>query len=686
MVSIKIRGDVYRVAVDGGKPQWLPQSLQMLPPQVSQEDVTEAQLPASERPSITIRDVSDGYGQEEQPLDGPIRKFDRIGDAEGEGVDPSLTPFGPIILPPARWLSISGGEGGRNLVRALQYQTDSARVFYGDDIYTYTGWIPTDVGTLSTLVNGQPVAFRGSQPQEYWYAPLGAGVTPQYSTDQGGTWTGVTTTGGLTEAIDFCVADGRVYVLYTGQYGSALRWFADGGVNPTLFGTIDPITTQSSAAIRLLNWQDRIVVVSNQECLMVVGDRDEKVQNLLPEVTFSGDQIYPDGCTVWRGILLVPTTQGLAAIAPGGGYQWVGPDSESLLAASAGRAAGVGHKGVIQAVVGDAYNLYGFLGTPSFVSASTPGWLFKANVAVSGGQIADIDWFPILNMGVVNRCFGMCVIRHRIADFGGQPTKSMLVAVQQYGAIGSFGNINLYLFRLPNFGRDPRADPYYRYSLLGTLYNSRLNARFPAFSKDWLSITPRTGDLGYGVDGQTAVTGLGIQPRYKTDVTPLGATAPYGYTVATTQGATEATGVRADLTDIRARGLDTAVRFSTSHAFSDQTPQLWSLTTDYRPAPGSIWVHEFVLDCGSQSYDPSGMGGYADPVTPDVAYHKLRTLPSAAPFDLELPTGLTVKVFCPPGGVKPQMVGMPEEGYEGAIPMKVRVLFVETKPAEERER
>jgi hypothetical protein len=281
----------------------------------------------------------------------------------------------------------------------------------------------------------------------------------------------------------------------------------------------------------------------------------------------------------------------------------------------------------------------------------------------------------------------MVVIRHRKSNFGGQPVKSLLFSVEQISGTGALSNENLFLVRLPNFGRDPRADSNYRYALNGTFYPPRLNARFMAFSKDWFSILPRSGDLGYGVDQQTAVTGLGLQVRYKADTVPLAAAGPFGYSTTTTQGATEATGVRIDLGGVRSRALDLAVRFSTSSAFSNQSPQLFAVTTDYRNAPDTIYQHSLVLDLGSQSHADDGSDGYGDPLPPDAAYRKLRTLPNKAPFEFIDPMGNVCTAYVPSGNIDFAPVGMPEEGYGGtAIPLRIPILLAEVIPAAAAER
>lgn len=688
-----IDGTPYRVKIVNGALQWHPRSVVYFPPQVSQEDVTEAQLPTDKRPSITIRNLSEGYGQDEQPLDGPIRKFDRVGDATGEGVDASLTPSGPILLAPGLFSTVLSSGTGPAGVRVLQYGTSGARAFAGTDVYTLPAWEATDIGDLGLTLSGQPVAFRGTQPTEHWYAPGGTGDVPRYSTDQGANWADITTTGGVTEMLDAAVIDGEVVYLYPGNYGTALRRFQDGGTNPTAYGTIDPVTTQASVATRILNWNDRAVIISNQEVLLLARDKSELTQNLLPEVTFSGDQVYPSGCHVWRGILWVPSTRGLFAVAADGSHQIASPESSDLASMAGSGAigkggAGIGHKGIIQAVAGDGVNLYGVLTWEQGQgAASTNGWLFKANVTVSGGQLASIAWFPLTCLGLVTNCNGMAVARHLTGTFNGVPTKSLLFSVYRYN-IGSFSNEATYLIRLPNAGRDPRQDSNYRYALNGTLYPSRLNARFMAFSKDWLSLLPRTADLGYGVDQQTAVIGLGVQVRYKADSVPLTANSPYGYSTTTTQGAPETTGARIDLSGVRARGLDLAVRFSTSSAFSNQSPQLNAITADYRPAPAAIWEHTFTLEFSPGSYADDGGAGYGDPVTPDVALHKLMTLPNNAPFNVVLPDGREAVCFCPPGGVDPKITGVPDASYgnDGALPLDISLLLVEASPVTPMER
>src|SRR5215831_18133647 len=97
--GVQINATWYRLAVDQkGTPQYRQRPSPFYPAQVSQADMTEAQVSPDGRLPFSLRDLSGGGGLAQQPLTGPLTQFDRCGDVEGEGVDASLTPDGPLLL------------------------------------------------------------------------------------------------------------------------------------------------------------------------------------------------------------------------------------------------------------------------------------------------------------------------------------------------------------------------------------------------------------------------------------------------------------------------------------------------------------------------------------------------------------------------------------------------------------
>ena len=99
--TIVLGAYLWRLSKDrGGNVAYQAQPAEFYAPQVAQGDVTEANAPPEVRIPYSFRDLSGGGGQSEVPQNGTNNRYDRVGDAEGEGADATLTPEGPV-LPPA---------------------------------------------------------------------------------------------------------------------------------------------------------------------------------------------------------------------------------------------------------------------------------------------------------------------------------------------------------------------------------------------------------------------------------------------------------------------------------------------------------------------------------------------------------------------------------------------------------
>lgn len=686
---VKIAGDVFRLAIEKGVPAWRPEAIESFPSQVSQADVTEAQLPISKRPSITVNDLSGGFGQ--GLADATPTQYDRVGDAEMEGIDATLQPEGPIILAPAA-IDIRDEDPAlpATHIQAMTGRDSTGNLYFimgnngaGSPVWRYSGsaYSERNASTVTATGPADFIWFQGTQGSPYWFRTANAGLggaanSPgYYSTDSGTTWTVLGTGGGLANVYCMVVADDEVVVAMLGMNGSQntrIARFQDGGISPTIYGVIDPIGEPSTAngITKLLYFAGRVVIVKQREGLFVLAaDRSSLTQNLLPHILYSGQLIR--SAAVWKNVLWVCTSNQLLAFHTDFSYVDVTPNTRSA-------APRTGSRGVIFDIEGDAYNLYAM----QVDETTNTGWLLKANVIFSGGRVSEIAWHQLLYLGSCSGTGDSKGMFVSATQASGGFLKHLFVSFDDAVA-GVRENRHI---RLPGRGSDPREDSRYKYATAGTLYYPRLDARFSAINKDWLGVTPRTADLGYSVDAVTAVSSLGIQVRHKPDTTPPTSSAPYNYSTTTTQGASDTVGSRIDISGLRARGVDLAVRFSTALAFSQHSPQLFALTADYRPAPVSVWQHQLRIELGSGAYADDGSGGYGAPLPPDAAYRKLRTLPNKAPFEFVDPMGNTVTVFCPSGGVRPVPTGMPEEGVNGALPLVISVLLVETVPASEETR
>jgi len=680
--TVQLGANMYRVAEDDdGKLQYKEISLPFFPPQILGEDVTEGVWPPEGRVPYTFRDLSDGFGQGEVPLSGPNTKYDRIGDATGEGVDASLTPDGPIILGPKRNIGnfssfAAAGYVTNNLRGVLKLGGDSKTYFaMGRSVVSWDGANFVEVNTGGALlpVGSNPsdaiIAYRGVQSATHWYVPRGYSATVYYSTDSGATWTEIASVADFQNVKSAIIIDGEVIFARASEFGAGnaqIARFNDGGTNPVSFGRIDPIGDPNFDITRLMAFHGRVVILKEGEGLfLLASDRNTLSQQLLPELIDSGKQGFDPptflfGATVWRGILWIPTLAGVIAISPDYSYEFAGPEQVMR-----GASHSLSIRGHIQALAGDDYNLYGYM------DSSGVGWLWKANVDVSGGRIREIVWHPIQH-GEGNIIVEHAVVVNPAGADSGDGYPALLMDSQHSGVN------RVYYWRLPRYGRDPRSDSLYEYCDKGTIYFSRNTARFPGINKVFLGTTPLAADLGRELDGQTATDKLKIQNRYKLDTTPLTASTPFGYTEATAQ--TSGVGAR-DAIDLRGRGLDTAIRLEQSDANDDQTPQLNASTLDYVLQPNDISRFEMVLDLTQGAVAADGSSPGVSPMTPAQAKIELRTLRGGDQVVFTDPWGLKVNVTVPVDGVI--IEPMPPQGNEPheEVPFLAHVTIIEQSAA-----
>lgn len=679
--SVTLNGLVYRLAQDAkGAYLYRQRPAPFYPAQVSQGDMGEAQVSPDGRVPFSLRDLSGGGGLAQQPLTGDLERFDRSGDAEGEGCDASLTPGGPVVLsgrlapPPVSGQAISGYLAGVHDEAGEDY----AYLSIGRGFYRYDGVTLAYRGDLGagTQASGAACFFTGSQPAEVVYQPLGYGTLPVYSTDLGNTFVAVGTAGGLGPTQSIIEVDGEAVVaMKSPRVGNAMvAVFDDGGPTPTLYGVIDPVGDVDVPISRLISFSGRTLAIKNGEGVYLLTDDRRSLEELLfPEL--SGARIYHLGATVWRGALWLPTSDGLYTISPGFGLQKLGP-TETETSSLAPRAP----DGPITAVAGDAHNLYAFRESPD-----TASWVYKANVKVSGGTVADIAWFPWSQQDTKARCRAMAVVRPSPqpvtdADAPGSHPPSLLYDRQlQPGTPANAGASVSYTvggYRLPGLGRDPRTDPTYPYAPAGTLYYTRLLARFPAINKAWYSLTPLCSPLERTLDGYTATAAQGVQLRWKLDADLSDpAASPYGYT----EGSLQRSGVgRRERFDPPryGRGFDVALRLTTTDPTT--SPQVYSVTAEYDLRPTPIWRHEMTLDLSSGAYSAGGASGYGDPLTPASALRALRSLAGASGgLNLVDLWGLLYDVSVPIDGVSLRASGGGEAGYAGEVPLLVDVVCME---------
>jgi hypothetical protein len=681
----------FRVAIDAkGAPLYRQRPAPFYPAQVNQADMGEAQVSPDGRLPFSLRDLSQGAGLAQQPLLGELKQFDRCGDAEGEGIDASLTPGGPLILSALLYApALAGFPPESDLVGALWHGGwPNAYLSAGNHVYTHDGEGVASLGDFGLNGSGQKViatdgitSFLGVADitgAETWYQPVGYADPMRYSPDGGHTWLNCGTTGGLTGGVgSACEVDGEVVVATKSpRRGSAMvAVFEDGGANPTLFNVIDPIGDAAIPISRLLVFHGRVLVFKDREGIfLLTSDRRSLEDELFPELR--GDRIYYHGATVWRGILWLPTMAGLYAVTPGLGLQKAGP-AEAETSSLAPRAP----KGPVTAVAGDAHNLYAFRESPD-----GPSWVYKANVEVSGGGIQDIAWFPWSQQADCARCRFMMTVAPGPVGAPGDPPDAerprLLFGRHLIPGTGtppvSVDTYNVGWYCLPGMGRDPRTDTRYEYCHAGTLYYTRLQARFPAINKAWYSLTPLTAPMEYKLDGVTPTSAHTLRLRWKADITlPDPADANLGYAEGIIQRS--GPGTRNPLTPpIYARGFDLALRIDTLDKTT--TPQVYSVTAEYDLRPLPVWRHEMTLDLSSGAYSTTGQSGFGDPLRPSRALLALRGVTGASgAIALSDEWGNQYDVSVPVDGVSLRAASGGEAGYQGEVPLLVDVVAVEQR-------
>lgn len=654
--TIRLNGVRWRLANEKGTgaPLYSQTPVPFFPPQVSQEEVTEAQFPPDARVPYSFRDLSGGSGQEETPITGKSTRYDGVGDTEGEGVDATLTPEGAVILAAELNTQADSSAGTAAYLGALwKGGSNTAYFAHGRYVNSWTGAAFANVGDLGAgnAATDALIAFRGTQSADVWYAPLGYATTPKYSTDSGVTWTAVTTSGGLDQVYSMTEIDGDVVVARSSRhgYGNAMVCsFNDGGSTPTIFGVIDPVGDPAFAITRLVSFAGRVYVLKDGEgVFLLTSSRRTLAEELFPELR--GAKLYASAALVWRGLLWLPTDRGLYAIGPGNRLQWVGPESNE---ASNNR----GNRGLVTAIAGDNYNLYGW----RYAGSAQAAVLYKANVSITSEGIQAIKWHQFLQLATGAQCARMDVLSP-----GGNGPK-LLLDLQTTG-----GLFNTYWLKLPSKGKDPRQDSAYRYCAAGTIWYSRLTARFPFANKSFFGITPLYDALTVASDGETATTAQSGRNRYKLDSTPLTGVSPFGYT----QGAAQTSGAGTrDAIALRGRGLDVAHRLASSD--NTTTPSLHSVSVEYDVEPNPLWQHEFTLEIGSGS-TVSGGGTSPDPMTPGAAVYALRQLPASGSMPFEDLWDNTYDVTIPVAGIRFRPGGPTEEGRFREVPLLVDVRAIE---------
>jgi len=639
-----------------GTPLYRQTTAPFFPASISEADLSDAQVSPENRVPYTFRDLSGGGGQSEVPLRGESRAYDRLGDAEGEGVDASLSPEGPVLLAAElNTVTPPTNTATDNLLGVLwQGGATDAAFAMGRYVYSWDGTAFSALGDLGVGLASSDglLAFRGVQTADTWYAPVGSSATLRASTDSGATWAAISTGGGITNVIAALVLDGEVIVAQASpRQGAAMVCsFDDGGTAPTAFGVIDPVGDPAFPITGLIAYQNRVLVLKDGEgVFLLTSSRRTLEQELWPELR--GATLYGHGATVWRGLLWLPTSRGLYAISPALTLQQVGPEVTSI----GGRVSG---RGRVTAVAGDSYHLYAV----RYAGTTVASLLYKANVTVSGGGVDAIAWHPFLQLAAGAQAASLWA-----GSPGGNGPKLLL---DRETAAGAF---TLSWLKTPANGRDPRADQDYAYCAGGTLYYSRLAARFPGINKGWYSATPLLAPLNLKVDGQTSTSAQSARLRYKLDTTALTGASPFGYTQGTSDSST--TGRREDFT-LRSRALDVAVRLATTD--DSTSPQLYATTVEYDLQPAALFRHEFTLDLTPGAVGTQGRSlGYL-PLPPGRALAYLRSLPgSGGALTLVDPWDNGYDVVVPINGLLPRAGSDVDTARGGALPLLVDVVAVE---------
>jgi hypothetical protein len=673
----------YRLATDAkGGPLYRQRPAPFYPAQVSQGDMTEAQVSPDGRLPFSLRDLSEGGGLAQQPLLTELKRFDRCGDNEGEGVDATLTPGGPVILAGRLEVPTIGGFVPDGPLAGVLWHGGWADAYLsmGRYVFRYDGVSVSSVGDLGPGVRATDAitSFLGTGDvagTEAWYQPVGYGAPLRVSTDGGAGWVNAGTSGGLTGGVQSIVeADGEcVVAMRSPRLGDAMvACFDNGTTTPSLFSVIDPVGDAAVPITRLVVFNGRILVIKDREGLyLLTNDRRSLEEELFSELR--GERLYAGGVTVWRGLLWLPTGAGVYAVGPGLGIQKVGP-VEGETSALAPRAP----RGPVTALSGDAHNLYAFRENPG-----GPSWIYKANVEVGGGSVREIAWFPWSQQLDRARCRTMA---HVAPGPLGEPGEGADAAAhrlvfdrQQQPGTGSppppAVAYTLGAYGMPGQGRDPRVDPQYRYALAGTLYYARLQARFPAIFKAWYTLTPLCAPLDRRLDGVTATTAQSVRLRWKLDLDLPALAYPYGYTEGSVQRQGAGQTERLDPPKY-GRGFDVGLRLATTDATT--TPQVYSVTLEYDLRPVPIWRHEMTLDLGAGAYSASGQQGYGDPLPPSQALRTLRGLAGmAGQVELVDAWGLAYAVSVPVDGVSLRAASGAEAGYSGEVPLLVDLVALE---------
>lgn len=660
--AVRLGGNYWRVArQENGTPQYQQAPLQFFAPSLTWNEPTEAQFPPAARQPFSFSDLSGGSGRQEAPLSGPSTQYDRIGDAEGEGVDASLTPGGPALL--AGQLVVEALAPAPSFAASGILWTGSGNAYLvmGTTVFSWNGTAFTRVGTLPDTPFFPLLAFQGAQSQTYWYAPQNASAM-QYSTDSGVTWNAISGAGmpdGVGSVDNLLTIDGEV--VFSGaspRRGRALlASFDDGGSAPTSFAVIDPIGDPAFSITGLAALQGRVFVMKNGEGVFVLSaSRRTLAAEAFPElhgatITINGT----NGYRVWRGLLWLPTDRGLFAIGPDLAIQQVGPEVQESRTIS-------GSTGLVELVAGDAHNLYA-LRWPN--DTSKPSWLLKAKVKVTNGHVESIVWHDWLQLAVNSDANTMAVVNPQ----GVGPR--LLLSYNRMSASGNDRWRTAWI-RLPGRGADPRADPNYRYASAGTLYFSRTRARFPALNKTFWGITPLTAPLNLAVDGSTTTTAQAIRLRTKLDTTAKTSTPPFGYDESGDQ--VNDGGARVPL-QYRGRGLDSAIRLKTTDPTT--SPQVQAVTLEYDVEPTPLWQHTMTLDISEGGVTDSGDTSAGDPMTPGQALSTLRALAASGPLTLIDLWDNAYTVTIPADGIKPHAGGPREESNSHEIPLLVDVVAVE---------
>lgn len=489
-------------------------SLEWFPQRTQQSAVSESLYPPDAEASHTVVDRTGGFGYSEVPHEGGndsnetpdnvyayVDAVDGGSSGDGQGVDCSVEGIA-FLAPKINPITLAGGGTEMRAdfeltVGGTRYQfvVAGTKMFRSSDGTTFSA-VQASGADLPAALTGRPIVYQGAQTNPQVYFPMGSGQT--FRTWDGNTANafGSPTVTDKNKWIDCVLIDEVAYVLWLDSATHEYRVSSfDDGIAVASSGTIPAYTpyvvvSDASDAARSLLVAHDVLYVGCDRTLKALDAERNTLEKTIWRTSAPGANNFR-WWTQWRDELWFTADQGTYRLKPGGSgvvFESIGPETLPNNRTPV--------RGIIRAMVGDDYCLYGFLRTEAGVT-----YLLKYRYYDKGRRAA---WHVISRVGTydVNHAFVSTI----------QGTNPRLY----FGTSAT----EMRYFVLPRNGVYPPSDPNCEYTDKGYVFDTRMHGGLYSVNKSLFGLTVRVQDTSstetvtsyYQTNAVSAFTQFGSSP------------------------------------------------------------------------------------------------------------------------------------------------------------------------------